>query len=115
MTFDITNTGTAPITNVKLTGTPPSNWTVTFDPETVASIAPNETGTITATVTPTSEAVAGDYVVTFQSSATEPGADASASIRFTVETSPIWAFIGIAIIVLILAGLGYVFRTYGRR
>jgi uncharacterized repeat protein (TIGR01451 family) len=115
MTFDITNTGTAPITNVKLTGTPPSNWTVTFDPETVASIAPNETGTITATVTPSSEAVAGDYVVTFESSATEPGATANASIRFTVETSPIWAIVGIAIIVLILAGLGYVFRTYGRR
>jgi uncharacterized membrane protein len=32
-----------------------------------------------------------------------------------VETSPLWAFIGIGIIVLILVGLFYVFRTYGRR
>jgi hypothetical protein len=34
---------------------------------------------------------------------------------FTVNTSPIWAFVGIGVIVLILAGLFYVFRTYGRR
>ena len=39
----------------------------------------------------------------------------SAQIRFTVETSPIWAIVGIGIIALILAGLFYVFRTYGRR
>jgi len=115
ITFQITNTGTAPITEVKLTGTPPSGWEVTVDPESVASIAPNESGTVTATVTPSSEAVAGDYVVTFASSATEAGANANASIRFTVETSPIWAFVGIGIIVLILVGLFYVFRTYGRR
>ncbi len=114
MTFDVTNTGTAPLTDVKLTGTPPSGWEVTFDPETVATIAPGDFGTITATITPSSEAVAGDYVVSFRTSATE-GADAAAAIRFTVETSPIWALVGIGIIALILAGLLYVFRTYGRR
>lgn len=115
MTFDVTNTGTAPITEVKLTGTPPSGWEVTFDPESIASIAPQQSGTITATITPSSEAVAGDYVVAFQSTATEAGASANASIRFTIETSPIWAIVGLGIIVLILGGLFYVFRTYGRR
>lgn len=112
--FVITNTGTAPITGVQLTGTPPSGWEVTFDPESVASIAPDQTGTITATVTPSSAAVAGDYVVTFRSTATE-GAAASATVRFTVETSPVWALVGIVLIALILGGLFWVFRTYGRR
>jgi uncharacterized membrane protein len=115
LTFEVTNTGTAPLSEVKLTGTPPSGWTVAFDPETIATIAPNETGTITATVTPSADAVAGDYVVSFQSSAAESGADSDADIRFTIETSPIWALVGIGIIVLILGGLFYVFRTYGRR
>ena len=59
--------------------------------------------------------MAGDYVVTFKSTATEAGATGTAQIRFTVETSPIWALVGIGVIVLILAGLFYVFRTYGRR
>ena len=39
----------------------------------------------------------------------------TAQVRFTVETSPLWALVGLALIVLILAGLFYVFRTYGRR
>lgn len=113
--FEITNTGTAPLTEVKLTATPPTGWDVTFDPEAVLTIAPDATETITATITPSGEAVAGDYVVTFSGSAAEGGADATAQIRFTVETSPIWALVGLGIIVLILGGLFYVFRTYGRR
>ncbi len=113
--FEISNTGTAPITAVTLTGTPPTGWDVAFEPETLASIEPTKTGTITATITPSAEAVAGDYVVTFTAGATESGADDTAQIRFTVETSPLWALIGLGIIALILGGLFYVFRTYGRR
>jgi uncharacterized membrane protein len=114
--FEITNTGTAPITNVTLEGTPPTGWTVTVNPEKgVPSIEPNATGKITATITPSADAVAGDYVVTFKSAATENTTGESAQIRFTVETSPIWALVGIALIALILGGLFYVFRTYGRR
>jgi uncharacterized membrane protein len=114
--FVITNTGTAPITNVTLEGTPPTGWTVTVNPEGgLPSIEPNATGKITATITPSADAVAGDYVVTFKSAATENTTGESAQIRFTVETSPIWALVGIALIALILGGLFYVFRTYGRR
>lgn len=115
VTFDVTNTGTAPLTGVAVTATPPSGWEVTFDPENVATIAPNETATVTATVTPSGEAVAGDYVVTFSASAIEEAASGSAAIRYTVETSPLWAFVGLALIGLIIGGLLYVFRTYGRR
>ena len=113
--FDITNTGTAPLTEVSLTATPPTNWHVTMSPETVPSIPPGEKATIPATITPSSEAVAGDYALSFSAKAAESGADASAALRFTVETSPIWAIVGLGLIVLILAGLFYVFRTYGRR
>ena len=113
--FDITNTGTAPLTEVALTATPPTGWDVTFDPATLAAIAPQQTGTVSAIITPSAEAVAGDYVVSFSVKGVEGGADASAQIRFTVETSPLWALVGLGIIVLILGGLFYVFRTYGRR
>ncbi len=113
--FDITNTGTAPLTEVSLTSTPPTGWDVTFAPPSPLAIAPQETGTISAVITPSAEAVAGDYVVSFSAKGAESGADASAQIRFTVETSPLWALVGLGIIVLILGGLFYVFRTYGRR
>lgn len=114
--FEITNTGTAPLTNVVLVGDPPSGWEVTVSPEGgLPSIEPNGTGRITASITPSGQAVAGDYVVNFTAKATENEAGETAQIRFTVETSPIWAIIGIGLIVLILGGLFYVFRTYGRR
>ncbi len=114
--FEISNTGTAPLTAVTLTGTPPTGWTVTVDPaDGIASIAPGATETITATITPSTEAVAGDYQVSFSARATESSAASTSQIRFTVETSPIWALVGIAIIALIIGSLFYVFRTYGRR
>jgi uncharacterized membrane protein len=113
--FEITNTGTAPLTEVTLTATPPTNWQVTPEPASVDSIAPGDTATITATITPSSEAVAGDYVVTFEAGAAEEGAEATNEVRFTVETSPLWAIVGLGLIALIMAGLFYVFRTYGRR
>jgi len=113
-TFTVHNTGTAPITNVTLAGTPPTGWDVKVAPDSLPTIQPDQTGTFTATITPSSEAVAGDYVVSFSSKATEP-ATGTAQIRFTVETSPIWAIVGLGVIVLILVGLFYVFRTYGRR
>jgi uncharacterized membrane protein len=114
--FTIVNNGTAPVTAVTLTETPPTNWTVTYEPaDGIPSIAPGDTQTIIATITPSSEAVAGDYVVSFTAAAAEGGTDSTAQIRFTVETSPLWALIGLGIIVLIIGGLFYVFRTYGRR
>ena len=114
--FVITNTGTAPLTAVTLTSTPPSGWEVTVEPaDGLAAIEPNATGTITATITPSADAVAGDYVVEFKSAAGEDTTGETAELRFTVETSPIWALIGIGVIALILGGLFYVFRTYGRR
>jgi len=113
--IEVTNTGTAPLEGVVVTASPPTNWTVTFDREggQMEAIPPGETGVITATITPSGEAVAGDYVVTFDASNDET--DGSLQIRFTVETSPLWAIVGIGVIVLILGGLFYVFRTYGRR
>jgi uncharacterized membrane protein len=37
--FTITNTGSAPLTNVVMTATPPTEWTVTFEPESTATLA----------------------------------------------------------------------------
>ena len=116
----VTNDGTGPLTNVKLTAsTKPTNWTVTFDNDTVPSIPPKQQATVTATITPTGDAVTGDYQVTFTASAPgENGTNAATSdlaMTFTVETSPIWLLAGFGLIVAILVGLFYVFRTYGRR
>jgi uncharacterized membrane protein len=110
--FIITNTGTATLENVALTATPPTGWDVKFDQPTV-NVTVDTPVTVTATITPSGEAVAGDYVVSF--TARNDQANETAQVRFTVETSPIWTIVALLVIVAIFAGLFYVFRTYGRR
>jgi uncharacterized repeat protein (TIGR01451 family) len=113
----VTNTGTAPLTNVTLTSTPPNGWKVTFAPDKFDSLAANTPTNVIATIHPSDQAVAGDYVLTFRANSTTQGATASDSIdvRTTVQTSPIWGIVGILLIVLVLGGLLFVFRQYGRR
>jgi uncharacterized membrane protein len=64
-------------------------------------------------MTPSGDAIAGDYVVSF--TATNDQANASQDIRVTVETSLLWGLVGVVLIVAVLGGLYWVFRTYGRR
>ncbi len=110
----IQNTGTAPLTNVVLSATPPGRWTVTFAPETIAEIAPNAPPvTVVATITAAGDALAGDYILNIRANS-EDATDAI-EIRATVETSPIGYLIGIAILVAVAIGLFVVFQRYGRR
>ena len=115
-TFTITNTGTAPVTDLRMSATPPSNWDVKFDPESTASLAPNQSVTVKAQITPSGDAIAGDYTINFKATAKEASTGSDAGVvRFTVETSILGAIIGAAVIVAAVGGLYWVFRRYGRR
>jgi uncharacterized membrane protein len=107
------NTGTAPIEAVNLTATPPSGWTVTFDSETIAVIEPGQQATAQANITPSAEALAGDYIITFR--ANSDAASDEIEVRATVETSPLGYIIGIAVLIAVAIGLFFVFQRYGRR
>ena len=112
MSLVVRNTGTAAAENVKVVATLPSGWTATFEPDTV-TVPPGSDVQVTAHLTPSSAAIAGDYVATFRAS--NDLANASAQIRVTVETSLLWGAVGLGLIVLVLIGLGVVFQRYGRR
>jgi uncharacterized repeat protein (TIGR01451 family) len=114
LALSLANGGTAAITNVKLTSTAPSGWKITFDPATIASLDAGKTQDVTAHIVPSSDALAGDYVVTMTANG-DQSTTSSADIRFTVDTSLQWAVIGVALIAVVLIGLGLVFRRYGRR
>jgi uncharacterized repeat protein (TIGR01451 family) len=109
----VTNTGSTPLQNVAVTSTPPTGWTTTFAPTAIAAMQPGATQTVTATITPASDALSGDYDITF--TVTGGTATATVDIRTTVQTSPLWGFIGLGLIALVIIGLGWVFRRYGRR
>ena len=109
----VTNTGSTVLQNVAVTASAPTGWTTTFAPTTIATIQPGSAATVDATLKPSSDALAGDYDVTF--TVTAGTATANVDIRTTVQTSPLWGFIGLALIVIVIVGLGWVFRRFGRR
>ena len=108
----VTNTGTADVAGVALSANAPTGWTITFDPPTV-TVPANGNIQATAHLKPSADAIAGDYVATFR--ANSPNASASADIRVTIETSLLWGAVGLGLIVLVLGGLWWTFRRYGRR
>jgi len=110
----VTNSGTAAITNVKLTATAPTGWDVTFDQSTIASVDPNKPVTVNAQVKPSGDAIAGDYNLTITATGDQSTTD-SMDIRYTVETSLLWGVIGGALIIAVAAGIWWVFQRYGRR
>ncbi len=110
----IRNDGTQPLQQVTLSATAPTDWTVTFAPSaTIDTIAAKASATITATIVPSNDAIAGDYVITYSAHSTD--ASGQVDIRMTIETSPLFGFVGLALIVLVLFGLWWVFQRYGRR
>ena len=112
-TIRVTNSGTAPITNVTTTASAPTGWTVTFDPPTVPTIDAGAYQDVVAKITPTSDAITGDYNVQMTAKATE--ASGNTTIRVKVETPAFWWIAGLLLIVAVFAALYWVFRTYGRR
>lgn len=109
----VLNTGSADLVNVAMSATPPSGWEVTWDAEVIASVAAGDFATVNATITPSSQAIAGDYQISFR--ATSDEASATMEIRSTVSPSAFGGLVGIGLILLTLAALAWVFRRFGRR
>jgi len=112
-TFTLVNTGTAPATDLQLSATPPSGWTVEFEPQDVAQIAPNSTGEVNVKLTPSEQAIAGDYMVSVRAS--NDTISESVQFRVTVRTSTMWGAVGLGVIAVAALVLGGAVMRYGRR
>jgi uncharacterized membrane protein len=112
-TLAVTNSGTAALTDVKMASSPPKGWEVTFDPATVATLKPGQTGQVVAEIKPTKNAVAGDYPLTLSASA---GSSSQAvDLRYRVTSSSWLGVLGVVVIVAAFGVLALAFRRFGRR
>ena len=109
----ITNTGNTDLTNVNLTSSMPSGWTATFAKETIDLIEPGATVETTVTITPSEDAMSGDYSGTIK--VKNSNANDSIEFRITVKTETKWGLIGIGIIVVLALGIVLIVKKYGRR
>ena len=113
VSLTVSNQGNVDLTNVNLTSSAPSGWTVKFSESTIDLLEAGAVKEITATVTPSEDAMSGDYAMTLSAKNTETSS--SAEFRITVETETVWGIVGVGLILVAAAGLWFVFHKYGRR
>ena len=111
--LSLTNTGNSDLTNVNLTSSAPTGWTVRFANETIDIIEAGATVETTMYITPGEDAMSGDYATTI--TARNSDANDSVDFRITVKTETIWGLTGIGVIVVLAVVMGIVMRKYGRR
>ncbi|MEX2369091.1 MAG: NEW3 domain-containing protein [Candidatus Paceibacterota bacterium] len=113
--LQVRNTGSVPLRNITLSASPPEGWSVEFDVEEdeIPRLEAGESRTVTATVQASGRAIAGDYRLTMRANTSE--ASANATFRITVQRSIASGTLGILLIILVIGGISFLFRKYGRR
>ncbi|MCD6232112.1 hypothetical protein J7K28_05760 [Candidatus Aerophobetes bacterium] len=111
------NEGSAPIDDISFFSNEPTGWKISFSPERLPSLLPireiQKPEKVEVTIEPKAKAIPGDYMVTINAVGKQDrtGVD----IRVTVGVSTTWGWIGIAIVVAIIAILTGVFIRLKRR
>ena len=113
ITLAVANSGTGAIENIGLSTNKPKGWTVELSLSNINSVAAGDFQTVEMNIKPPPEAISGDYEIIVRASGTQ--ASDSVEIRVTVKTSAIWGWVGIGIIVLVIAGLAVIFMRFSRR
>ncbi len=111
--LEIRNSGTAAAQDIALDGTAPSGWKLSFEPARIERIDPGKTAEVQAHITPSSQSLAGDYMVKL--SARSQGQSAQGDLRVSVTTSSLWGVSGAILIAIALLVLIGAVARYGRR
>jgi len=113
-TIRLLNTGSEAIENINFSSTKPQGWTVTFNPEKVESLSEGLTQEVDVVINPPRKTIAGDYEITLRAESEEVSPD-PLKLRVTVSTPTIWGWVGVLIVLAVIAGVGVVFWRLGRR
>jgi uncharacterized membrane protein len=113
ISLHVTNNGTTDLKDISLSGSTPPNWEIEFSPKDISKLEAGKTEVVKATLTATDKAIAGDYVV--EMSAKSPEVSSEKAFRISVKTSLLWGWVGIGIILLVVVGIFFLVKKYGRR
>lgn len=109
----VRNTGSSDINQLNFSADQPANWEVIFEPSRINTLKAGESATINAKVKPASNAVAGDYMVSFHAKSSE--VSSTKELRLTVDTSILRGWLGILFIAVAIGAVYVLIRKYGRR
>lgn len=110
----VVNEGSAAIDDINFTTNKPRGWTVEFSQDEISSLAAGGYQIVDMNIKPPTDTLTGDYQIILSASGTQASAE-KITIRVTVKTPAIWGWVGVGIIVLVVAGLAYIFMRFSRR
>jgi len=110
----VQNLGTAPIDNIKFTPTKPEGWAIEFTPDKIDILEAIDEQKVDVNIKPPPKTIAGDYVISLEASGKQ-AATRKMDIRVTVESPTIWGWVGVGVILLVIAGLVVIFMRFSRR
>ena len=118
LSVNVANIGSTVLDKVTFSTTKPEKWSITFKPEKIESLSPDHSEEVEVTIKPPSKTIAGDYMVTLKFDS-DPKPSVSElpelDIRVTVSTPTKWGWIGMGIVIAVIAGLAVTFTRLGRR
>ncbi len=110
----VQNIGSAPVNNIAMSYSAPANWVVTFPTLKIDSLGPNEKQVMDVKIKPADKAIAGDYMISLTANSKQAPSK-SFDIRVRVNTPSFLGIVGIIVIVIVIAGLVFVFMRFSRR
>jgi uncharacterized membrane protein len=114
----VTNTGSADLQKINFSSTitgKPSGWSITFDPQSIDVLPVGDKREVQINIKPADKTIAGDYVVAISANPESGYAFDNIDVRVTVLTPPYLGYVGIGIVILVIAGLVVMFMRLGRR
>ena len=112
VTLTVSNKGNVDLENINMRSNAPQNWTVEFSQSSIDVLKAGQSQEITAYITPSKDAMTGDYVL--QLGARNSETVKQLDFRVTVKTETYWGVVGVALIAAVFAGLMVIFHKFGR-
>lgn len=111
--FFVENAGSAVQRRLRFLSFQPESWRVIFSPESIETLPPGDIRQVEVKVTPPGQALVGDYSVGLSIRGEKVTDDLE--LRVTVKASTAWGWVGIGVILMVIAGLVFLFIRVGRR
>ena len=111
--LSIQNTGNIDLTAVSLKAQASTDWEITFDKDTINEIPAGGSAEVTAHITPAKDAILGDYVTII--TASNDAVSSDCALRISVQNHTSWGIAAVAVIAVLVLGLGLIIRRFGRR
>ena len=110
----LNNTGSGLVENVNLSVTDaPVRWLIDFEEDIIKRIEAGDSANVKIKIIPSEKAIAGDYIIRILAQSEK--STTFSDIRTTIKVSVNWQVAGIALIVIVVAGIALMFYRIGRR